>query len=245
MAWFEARALRKEYALRDRVNVALDDLSLEAEKGDFVAIVGRSGSGKTTFLRIVAGLLRQSDGEIAYEGSPPKTGTVFQEPRLMPWLTVERNVLFAFLKDPRAIRPVQRAHDLLRMLGLYAYRDAYPAQLSGGMAQRVALGRALCYEPELILMDEPFGALDYFTRKSLQEEILRIYFAERKTIFFVTHDVEEALILSRRIVVLDEGRLLREISVTLEYPRRQTDPQFAALLDEILGLITQDNHIEK
>lgn len=239
MAWFEARGLTKEYTLGDRRTVALDDVSLSAEKGDFVSIVGRSGSGKTTFLRLVSGLVEKTSGEIVYaDGNRAHIGMVFQEPRLMPWLSVEQNILFAFLNGKSQDMPREKAARLLTLLGLSEYKDAYPHQLSGGMAQRVALGRALCYEPELILMDEPFGALDYFTRRALQAEILKLYFAEKKTIFFVTHDVEEALMLSRRIVVLENGRLLRDIAVDLPYPRKHADPRFAALLDEILALIT-------
>lgn len=249
MPWFEARNLRKVYPLGDGESVALDDFSLDAERGDFVGIVGRSGSGKTTFLRIVAGLLRRSGGELRLDGreiakeadgTEEKIGIVFQEPRLMPWLTIEKNILFAFLKYPRREQPIQMAGELLAMLGLSAYKDAYPSQLSGGMAQRVALGRVLCYGPELILMDEPLGALDYFTRKSLQDEILKLYASEGKTILFVTHDVEEALILSRRVIVLEQGRLLREIPVEIDYPRKRTDPRFAALLEEILSLISKE-----
>lgn len=246
MPWFEAKKLRKVYSLGDSENVALDDFSLSAERGDFVGIVGRSGSGKTTFLQIVSGLLRRSGGELRLGGreisgesglTDEKIGIVFQEPRLMPWLTVEQNILFAFLKTPRRTQPAEKAKELLAMLGLSEYKNAYPAQLSGGMAQRVALGRVLCYGPELILMDEPLGALDYFSRKSLQDEILKLYESEKKTILFVTHDVEEALLLSRRIVVLGKGRLLREIPVDLPYPRKRTDPRFSELLEEILSLI--------
>jgi ABC-type nitrate/sulfonate/bicarbonate transport system ATPase subunit len=239
MAFFEARHIRKEYLLEGAVAVALDDFSLSVGRGDFVSIIGRSGSGKTTFLRIAAGLLPQTSGEIAFpEGEGARIGMVFQEPRLMPWLTVERNVLFAFLKGRRRDIPRERAAALLEMLGISKYRNAYPSQLSGGMAQRVALGRALCYEPDIILMDEPLGSLDYFTRRSLQEEILRMYLRERKTMLLVTHDVDEAVILSRRVVVLNGGRIEREIEIDLAYPRKRTDPKFAAVVENILSIIT-------
>ncbi|MDR1916828.1 MAG: ABC transporter ATP-binding protein [Synergistaceae bacterium] len=238
MAWFEAKNIRREYRLGNSVNVALDGFSLLADKGDFVSIVGRSGSGKTTFLRIVAGLITQTAGEIVYgEDPPPRIGVVFQEPRLMPWLTVEQNVLFAFLKGAKRDIPFARAASLLEMLGLSDYRRAYPNQLSGGMAQRVALGRALCYEPELILMDEPLGSLDYFTRRTLQEEILKLYLLEKKTIFLVTHDVDEAVALSRRVIIADSGRIIGEIPVGLAYPRHRADPEFASLVEHILSHI--------
>lgn len=238
MPWFETINLKKEYVIDGKSTVALDDFSMSVEKGDFVGIVGRSGSGKTTLLRLISGLTPKTSGDIVCGESFGRIGTVFQEPRLMPWLTVEENVLFAFLGNAKKNIPYARADALLEMLGLATYRNAYPVQLSGGMAQRVAIGRALCYEPELILMDEPLGALDYFTRKSLRDEILRLYFSEGKTVLFVTHDVEEALTLSKKIVVLEKGRLLEEIPVDLPYPRKKTTPEFARLLDSILSLIT-------
>lgn len=248
MAWLEARSLRKEFPLAGSLKVALDDFSLSVGREDFVGIVGRSGSGKTTFLRIVAGLLEMTSGELSFEGGSegeeggttrPKIGMVFQEPRLLPWLSVRENVLFAFLNDPKPTQPRERADALIEMLGLGGYEKAYPSQLSGGMAQRVALGRALCYEPEMILMDEPLGALDYFTRSALRDEILGIYLSGGKTILLVTHDVEEAILLSRRIVVLDDGRKITEIPVDLEYPRRRSHPRFSEILDKALSLVAK------
>ncbi len=248
MPWFETRALRKEFQTGGKTVAALDSISLVAERGDFVGIVGRSGSGKTTFLRIAAGLLEATDGNILFNGSVcgddarPKIGMVFQEPRLMPWLTLEQNILFAFLNEPQRSIPYRRALEIMEMLGLSDFRDAYPHQLSGGMAQRTALGRALCYDPELILMDEPLGSLDYFTRKSLQSEIIKLYLSGGKTIFFVTHDVDEALLLSRRIAVLEGGKIKTELDIDLEYPRSRTNPKFTELLDRILGEIDEKEH---
>jgi sulfonate transport system ATP-binding protein len=240
MAWFEASKLRKEYPLGGSVKVALRDFSLSVERGDFVSIIGRSGSGKTTFLRLVAGLSSQTSGEIKYsDGRAPRIGMVFQEPRLMPWLTVEENVVFPYKSLGKKRVPLKRARELLEMLGISDYKDAYPSALSGGMAQRAALGRALCYEPELILMDEPLGALDYFTRNALREEILNLYTAEKKTILFVTHDVDEAVAMSRRIVVLDEGQITCQVQVDLDYPRKRTDPEFAAIVERLLASITR------
>jgi sulfonate transport system ATP-binding protein len=238
MAWFEARALRKEYPLGDLVKVALDGFSLSIERGGFVSIIGRSGSGKTTFLRIAAGLTEKTSGDIAYsDGKQPRVGMVFQEPRLMPWLTVEENVVFPHKPGGEKNVPRERARELIEMLGLSDYRNAYPGQLSGGMAQRVSLGRTLCYEPELILMDEPMGSLDYFTRRSLQEEILKIYKRENKTILLVTHDADEAVALSGRIVLLDGGRIKKHFDLYLYYPRKRTDPRFAAIVEQILDSI--------
>jgi sulfonate transport system ATP-binding protein len=249
MAWFEARGLSKKFRIGPESEVAaLDRVFISAEKGDFVSIVGRSGSGKTTFLRMVAGLGEIAEnneatggscGDIVYnQENAPRIGVVFQEPRLMPWLTVEKNILFPFLKSRQQTgRVTGRARELLRMLGLEEFASAYPIQLSGGMAQRVALGRALCFDPELILMDEPFSALDYFTRRALQDEIMKLYLSSGLTIFFVTHDVEEAIALSGRVVVLDSGRVAGEIPVTLPHPRKRTSPAFSALMDEVLSII--------
>lgn len=247
MPWFEARELRREFMLNEENIVALNAVSLTAEKGDFVGIVGRSGSGKTTFLRIVAGLIDATGGDILFDGSicrdklRPKIGIVFQEPRLMPWLTVEQNILFAFLNEPKKSIPYEKAIEIIKMLGLSDFRHAYPHQLSGGMAQRTALGRVLCYDPELILMDEPLGSLDYFTRKSLQDEILKLYLYGNKTVFLVTHDVEEALLLSRRIIILEHGRIITELPIDLEYPRNRRNSKFTDLMDYILNEIGKNN----
>lgn len=247
MPWFEARELRREFMLNEENIVALNAVSLTAEKGDFVGIVGRSGSGKTTFLRIVAGLIDATGGDILFDGSicrdklRPKIGIVFQEPHLMPWLTVEQNILFAFLNEPKKSIPYEKAIEIIKMLGLSDFRHAYPHQLSGGMAQRTALGRVLCYDPELILMDEPLGSLDYFTRKSLQDEILKLYLYGNKTVFLVTHDVEEALLLSRRIIILEHGRIITELPIDLEYPRNRRNSKFTDLMDYILNEIGKNN----
>ena len=243
MPWFETHSLCRDFSLDGRTIRAIDSVSIRAERGDFVGIVGRSGSGKTTLLRIVAGLLEKSSGEILFDGVPnsdgstPRIGMVFQEPRLMPWLTVERNILFAFLNKPEAEIPWEMGGAILEMLGLSEYKHAYPSQLSGGMAQRVALGRALCYDPELILMDEPLGSLDYFTRKTLQNEILKLYLSGGKSIFFVTHDIEEALLLSNRLIVLDSGRVQMELNINMAYPRSRTDSKFVELLERVLNVI--------
>ncbi|MDR1965295.1 MAG: ABC transporter ATP-binding protein [Synergistaceae bacterium] len=238
MAWFEAQDVRKEYPFGESVNAALDGFSLSAGRGDFVSIIGRSGSGKTTFLRVVAGLADRTSGEITFGGSrSARIGMVFQEPRLMPWLTVEENVLFAYMKLGESDIPRARAARLLEMLGLSKYKDARPSSLSVGMAHRVALGRALCFEPELVLMDEPFASLDYITRRSLQGEISKLYLAGEKTFFLVTHDVDEAVALSRRIVILDCGKALSEVKIDLGYPRERADPNFASTVERVMSLI--------
>lgn len=250
MPWFEVRDLVKKYPLEGEQVHALNKISFDLNRGDFVAIVGRSGSGKTTLLRILAGLLRKSSGSLfingkeLQDGDSYRVGMVFQEPRLMPWLTVEKNILFPFLNGSKKDFPRERAQHLLEVLGLTAFKNAYPSQLSGGMAQRVALGRMLCYDPELVLMDEPLSALDYFTRRSLQEEILHLHEQGGKTMLLVTHDVEEAILLSKRIFILDKGYLIDSVSVDLPHPRSRSSKGFFTLWERILSLIEQGAYAE-
>lgn len=235
--------LKKTYVLDDMEVEALRGVDLEIEDGGFIVIVGRSGSGKTTLLRILAGLEEETEGRIVFNGKVRTSenrlpvGMVFQEPRLLPWLSVENNILFPFLPggEARSLRP--KAYELLKMLGLEGYQNAMPNQLSGGMAQRVALGRALSCDPEIVLLDEPLGALDYFTRRTLQRELVRIYLEGGKTFLMVTHDVGEALRLGTRILVLKEGMIEASIPVPMEYPRERRCDLFQSLLDEVLTAI--------
>jgi ABC-type nitrate/sulfonate/bicarbonate transport system, ATPase component len=217
---------------------ALAGVDLTVAANSLVAIVGQSGCGKTTLLRIIAGLERQSAGEVAVYPPGGRIAMVFQEPRLMPWLTVEQNMALAMPHQSR--EEIKRTVGLhLDMLGLSAFRNAYPGQISGGMAQRTALGRALCYNAAIILMDEPLSALDAFTRRNLQEELVNIFQRHNKTILFVTHDIDEALILGQRVVVMADGRIAREFAVPQPYPRSPASESFyklrASLLDSIKG----------
>ena len=152
----------------------------------------------------------------------------------MPWLTVYENMAFSLDKTlpPEAVATI--VNPILKQLGLDSFRDAYPAQLSGGMAQRVSLGRTLCYDPDLILMDEPFGALDYFTRKKLQHEMVDLFLLQKKTVIFVTHDVSEAIYLGQRILVMDEGRIVKEIPIEMPYPRNLASSDILDIQAEIL-----------
>lgn len=240
MSWLKIQNLKKRYILEDMEVDALNGIDLEIKEGGFLVIVGRSGSGKTTLLRILAGLECETAGEITFKGricgpeSPLPVGMVFQEPRLMPWLSVENNILFPFLPGGRSKEMHQKALDILKMLGLEGYENAMPHQLSGGMAQRVALGRALSCDPEIVLMDEPLGALDYFTRRALQRELVRIYLQGGKTFLMVTHDVGEALRMGTRVLVLKNGMIEASIPIPLEYPRYRHCETFQSLLDEVL-----------
>lgn len=243
MSWLRIENLKKTYDLEDMKVEALRGIDLEIEEGGFIVIVGRSGSGKTTLLRILAGLEQETEGRIIFKGSvcdkenPLPVGMVFQEPRLLPWLSVESNLLFPFLPGGEAKKLHSKALGLLNMLGLEGYQNAMPDQLSGGMAQRVALGRALSCDPEIVLLDEPLGALDYFTRRALQRELANIYMKGGKTFLMVTHDVGEALRLGTRVLVLKKGMIDACIPVPLEYPRVRNCNQFQSLLDDVLNAL--------
>jgi len=208
--------------------------------------VGRSGCGKTTLLRVLCGLEEKSQGQIYYTDgkgqnmtSKPKISMVFQEPRLMPWLTVAENIAFSMRKENAAVKR-HKVDKYLDILGLTRFKNAYPHQISGGMAQRVALGRTLCYDPEIILMDEPLGALDAFTRQNLQDEIVRLFINDEKTVIFVTHDVDEAILLGQKVVILERGKVKKQIHVDLPYPRRRDSEKFFKYRQEILKAIIGD-----
>ena len=228
-------ALTKTYTISGNLITALNAVDLTFSENSFTCIVGKSGCGKTTLLRLLSGLEPATSGTINY-GKTAKIGFVFQEPRLMPWLTVNANIAFAAKNDPSL--PAAPDEELLELLGLKAFQHSYPSQLSGGMAQRTALGRTLFQNPDLILMDEPFSALDYFTRRSLQQMLLALFQQQqKKSVIFVTHDVEEALLLGQRILVMHDGRIKIDQRIDMEYPRQQDSLPFQQLRLQILSAI--------
>ena len=286
--------LKKTYGNKTAVNID----SLAIQPPSFTCIVGKSGCGKTTLLRLLAGLEtpdtvtnvkdqtaasysttgQNTNVASCITGLPAKTAPVFQEPRLMPWLTVKENIMFSLKglngntqcanQNQRAVSnlsvdsenktektqkqntssantdvslpsPEERCRQLLQELELTDAANLYPAQLSGGMAQRVSLGRTLFYDPELILMDEPFSALDYFTRRNLQDMVLRLFHHQKKTILFVTHDVEEALLLGDRILVMENGNIKADMPVALPFPRKAADPPLQEMRQQILDLLAE------
>ena len=243
MSFLSVENVSKCYSIEGRRVEALREVSLEIGENEFVTVVGRSGSGKTTLLRILASLEPPSEGSVKFRGrpcsqeEPLSAGMVFQEARLMPWLSALDNILFAYPPRERNEGLRERALKMIETVGLKGYEMALPAQLSGGMAQRVALGRALVKNPPVVLLDEPLGALDYFTRRTMQRELIRLYLEEKKSFIMVTHDVGEALRLGTRVIVLGEGRVTRELSVDLPYPRPRSTPAFQGLIDKVLGAI--------
>jgi NitT/TauT family transport system ATP-binding protein len=223
------RDIEHVYASDFSTVAALGSVSLTVGEGEFVALLGPSGCGKSSLLRIVADLLRPTAGTVEIYSSSengddrPKTALVFQEYALFPWRTVLENVVFSLeMRGMPGEERAARARKVLGRVGLQGFAGAYPHQLSGGMRQRVGIARALAAEPEVLLMDEPFGALDAQTRTVLQEELLRVWESERKTVLYVTHSIDEAVYMSDRVVLLSArpGRIKAEYTVELPRPRK-------------------------
>jgi sulfonate transport system ATP-binding protein len=219
---------------------ALAQFSAKIPQGEIVAIIGGSGSGKSTLLRAVAGLDRASSGRIAIDGEDvtaphEKIGIIFQEPRLLPWLSVTDNIGFGLAHRPKRER-ADRAAAALHRVGLAEKAKAWPRELSGGQAQRVAIARALVPQPEVLLLDEPFSALDAFTRRDLQDHLLDLWADTRPTLLLVTHDVDEAVVLADRVLVMRPrpGRLFAEIVVNLARPRDRASPLFDAVKRRVM-----------
>jgi sulfonate transport system ATP-binding protein len=218
---------------------AVDGVDFALREGELATVVGPSGSGKTTLLRIAAGLERLDSG-LAARREGTRIGFVFQEPRLLGSLTAEGNVALGLGSKKAAREGAPRVREVLELLGLWDFRLAYPAQLSGGLAQRVALGRALVRDPDLLLMDEPFSALDAPLRRRLQDELLGILAARRTGLVFVTHDVAEAVYLGDRVLALREGRLVRDEAIALARPRDPRSGAFALYVDSLVSTLGED-----
>ncbi len=239
-------AVGKRYPLEGRPLEVLKNISIDVEQGEFVAIVGASGCGKSTLLRLVAGLDSQYEGSIVWQGqrvTEPSLdrGIVFQEHRLFPWMTVEENVALAF--GATRVGPAERRERVaqqLAVVGLGGFENAYPHQISGGMSQRVAIARALVLRPQLLLLDEPFGALDALTRLKLQQELQRLWEIDGLTTILVTHDVEEAVYLADRIIVMSArpGTIKRVLRVQLPRPRLRSSEAFQRIKEDVLSDFT-------
>lgn len=236
--------LNKDYEVDGASVHVSDDVNLDVREGEFISIVGPSGCGKSTLLRIIAGLDKATSGKVENRGRKIRgisrnIGMIFQEPRLFPWLSIRDNVAFCFsIRQKR--REKKRIDELvdyyLRLVDLSDFAKAYPNQLSGGMKQRASIARALIENPEILLLDEPFSALDAFTRMSMQKELLRIWEKEKKTMILVTHDIDEAIFLSDRIIVLSErpSTIQKIIEVKSERPRDRSGYDFMEIRRQVM-----------
>src|SRR5205807_1735701 len=239
--------VRKSFAVPDASatsRLAVDGISFSIAAGDLVSLVGPSGCGKSTLLRLIAGLDFPDSGELLVDEEPisgpsAERGLVFQDPNLFPWLTVRRNIEAGLAARGVLQQKRSEVKEFMRLVGLEAFAEAYPHHLSGGMAQRVALARALINHPKVLLLDEPLGALDAFTRMRMQDEVLRLWQNRRTTMLLVTHDIDEAIYMSDRIIILTQrpGTIQQIIPIALDRPRDRSSSDFLSLRSEILELL--------
>lgn len=240
-----ARDVSKQFTAPDgSAFLALRSASLEVGAGKFISLIGPSGCGKSTLLRLIAGLDVPSTGELfvgaeEIKGPSASRGLVFQDPNLFPWLTVRRNVESGLVARGILKEKKHEVDEFIRLVGLEDFRDSFPHHLSGGMAQRAALARAMINHPEILLLDEPLGALDAFTRMRMQDEVLRLWQARRTTVVLVTHDIDEAIYMSDSIVIMSPrpGRIEKVITVDLERPRDRSSADFLEMRSCILELL--------
>ncbi|MDI3256165.1 MAG: nitrate/sulfonate/bicarbonate ABC transporter ATP-binding protein [Kyrpidia sp.] len=251
MSLLELRHVSKDWEVGPGTETTiLKDVSLKVEEGDFVALLGPSGSGKSTLLRIIAGLIPPTEGQVLYHGRPvdgvaPGVAMIFQNFALFPWLTVLENVELGLERqDLPAAEKRKRALQVIDMVGLDGFETAFPKELSGGMRQRVGFGRALVAEPDVLLMDEPFSALDVLTAENLRRDLLELWLEKKirtKAIILVTHSIEEAVYLANRVVVLsrDPARVVTDVRITLPHWRDKQSPAFLSLVDQLYAIITR------
>ena len=240
--------VRKVFNTRNGEMVALNGVTLDIHENEFICVVGPSGCGKSTLLNIIAGLSEPTSGAVYCDGKKvtgtgTERGVVFQQYALFPWLTVKKNVRFALeMRGVKGAEADELAMEYLAKVELTKFADHYPKELSGGMKQRVAIARAYAAEPQVLLMDEPFGALDAQTRTQLQSELLETWEKDQKTCFFITHDVEEAIILAQKVIIMSArpGRIKEIVDITIPYPRTQEtkmSPEFLELKNHIWGQV--------
>ena len=243
--------VKKVFQTRNGEMVALNGVSLDIKENEFICVVGPSGCGKSTLLNIIAGLSKPTSGAVYCDGNEvtgtgTERGVVFQQYALFPWMTVKKNVMFGLnLKGIKNQEAEDIAMKYIKMVQLEDFADHYPKELSGGMKQRVAIARAYAVNPSVLLMDEPFGALDAQTRTQLQTELLETWEKERKTCFFITHDVEEAIILAQKVIIMSArpGRIKEIVDINIPYPRTQETkmaPEFLELKNHIWGQVYQE-----
>ena len=243
--------VRKVYQSRNGEMIALNGVNLDIMENEFICVVGPSGCGKSTLLNIIAGLLEPTSGQVicdgkVVQGTGPERGVVFQQYALFPWMTVKKNVMFGLeLKGIKGQEAEDIAMKYIKMVQLEDFVNHYPKELSGGMKQRVAIARAYAVNPSILLMDEPFGALDAQTRTQLQQELLETWEKEQKTCFFITHDVDEAIILAQKVIIMSArpGRIKEIVDINIPYPRTQETkmtPEFLDLKNHIWGQVYQE-----
>lgn len=249
--------ISKFYEVNNEKHIVLNNISLSISTSHITVILGESGCGKTTLLRVIANLEEVSSGTIKFikdnEEYKPKVGLVFQESRLMPWLDVSENIVFheknndSILNRLKNIGHLRKNKDsdssideYLKMMRLQKFKNSYPNELSGGMAQRVSIARALYFNPDILLMDEPFSALDYFTRMEMQNELINIHKSTNKGVIFVTHDIEEALRIAKNIVVFTKEHKIREFQIDKSYDRDLGTDYYISLKKEILRTLNHD-----
>lgn len=226
----------------DEVTHALTSVTTNMESGEFISLVGPSGCGKSTMLRLIAGLITPTTGKLTVNGEEiekpaPDRGMMFQKATLFPWLTVRDNIAFSLKMQGKLKGNEDKVENMIKVIGLEDFREDYPAQLSGGMAQRVALVRSLINEPPILLLDEPLGALDAFTRMNMQDEILKIWHEKQQLAVMVTHDVDEAIYMGTRVLVMDAhpGRVIADITINLPFPRDRSSRKFVEYRNDILS----------
>ena len=226
----------------DEVTHALTSVTTSMESGEFISLVGPSGCGKSTMLRLVAGLIKPTTGTLTVNGKEigdpgPDRGMMFQKATLFPWLTVYDNIAFSLKMQGKLKGNEDKVENMIKVIGLESFRNDYPGQLSGGMAQRVALVRSLINEPPILLLDEPLGALDAFTRMNMQDEILKIWQEKQQLAIMVTHDVDEAIYMGTRVLVMDAhpGRVIADIKIEQPFPRDRSSREFVEYRNDILN----------
>ena len=249
MTLLEINQLNKSFEKGKEKTHVLNEIDLHVKMGEFITIIGPSGCGKSTLLKAIAGLDTEYSGEIKLEGEKVigtsiNQGFIFQEPRLFPWLTVEKNIAGNLsLKDNNVKKNVEQ---LIKLVRLEGFEKAYPKELSGGMAQRVAIARALLRKPKILLLDEPFGALDAFTRSHMQEALLEIWKEEKTTMIFVTHDIDEAINLGNKVMIMSArpGKVQKVISIDLPFPRKKANKSFQEFRHLVLGEFEKVEELE-
>lgn len=248
--------VNKSFFLKDGEVQALKDINVEVKKGEFICIVGASGCGKSTLLRIISGLETADSGTITLgdkvlKGPGKERGLIFQESRLFPWLSVGANIEFGIAEDEKKslgkAKVQEKVNEALKLVQLENFKKALPHQLSGGMQQRISIARALVGDPDILLLDEPLGALDALTRIQMQNEILRIWKEEKKTMILVTHDIDEAIYLGDRIIVLSSrpGRVRKNIKVELSRPRERNSYDFIKLRQDIYKEFFEESRVKE